>query len=68
MSSIECNADLDHPCDADGGAPCPSCRVSIEEGMREARATYHMRPIDPDKYREDMIDAGRGHLLGPEEW
>jgi hypothetical protein len=66
--SVECNADLDHPCDSgDEGAPCPSCRASIEEGMREARRTLHLRPIDPDAYRRDMIDCGRGHLLRPEE-
>lgn len=65
--SIDCNADLDQPCTANEGEPCPSCKASIAEGMREARATIHMRPTDKDTYRRDMIDAGRGHLLRPEE-
>jgi hypothetical protein len=73
---IECNADLDHPCDADDGDPCPSCK----ETMAYYRALYeHARPDeredaraarDPEfahareeAFNEELRDAGRGHLI-----
>jgi hypothetical protein len=63
---IECNADLGHPCDADDGEPCPQCKASAEVWRQEwEKASPAER--NPRQYRQDMIDAGRGHLLPEEE-
>lgn len=71
MSHPDCNADLDHPCDGGpDGEPCESCQAYREASMADARRSYAVRSPaerDPAQYREDMIDAGRGHLLSPEE-
>lgn len=70
MATIECNADLGHPCDADDGEPCPRCVEWLREGEREARREWAVASPaerDPVGYARDMVDAGRGHLLGPEE-
>lgn len=64
-----CTADLGHPCDAGGrdeyGDPigCESCRA-IEDDMRREWAVASPEERDPERYRREMIDAGRGHLLG----
>jgi hypothetical protein len=63
----ECNADLGHPCDAgNNGDPCAECQQYMAEGMAEAKVEY-ARERDRKQYVADMIDAGRGHLLRPEE-
>ncbi len=65
MSDI-CNADLDHPCDALDGEPCPKCAEWHAQEMRYwARQWAAASPAekDPEGYRRDMIEAGRGHLL-----
>jgi hypothetical protein len=80
MSTIDCNADLGHPCDADDGEPCPSC---VEDAAywryqyqrrgghyRECCGAASGQLCEPGcdggeaEYRREMIDAGRGHLLG----
>lgn len=33
--STNCNADLDHPCDADDGKPCESCAGNIAYWRQE---------------------------------
>ena len=34
---IECNADLDHPCDVDDGDPCPECLLERRAAWAEFR-------------------------------
>lgn len=63
---IACNADLGHPCDANDGEPCDSCREWLKDSEREARRDYRLH-IDAQAYRQDMIEAGRGHLLRDDE-
>jgi len=70
LPKIECNADLDHPCDADDGEPCPSCVVWAEQSAADARASYAVaspKERNPVQYAQDMRDAGRGHLLRDDE-
>jgi len=67
MTTIECNADLDHPCDAENGEPCPRCRAEIDYWRREWNRTGRAEVEAQRTYREDMIDAGRGHLLREED-
>lgn len=67
---IECNADEGHPCDANDGEPCDKCRDYLE-GESAYWADYFSggmhaackEECDPEGYRQDMKDAGRGHLL-----
>jgi hypothetical protein len=62
-----CNADLDHPCDAGGdGEPCPQCLAYQAEGMAEASREWPAE-VRRRAYIQDMRDAGRGHLLTPQE-
>jgi hypothetical protein len=63
MESFACGED-------DSFSVCPGCAEKIlaaqEQAMRAARAEYHAAPLserNPTQYRQDMIDAGRGHLL-----
>lgn len=53
---------------------CPTCAeaeyASQEAEMAMHRRDYNAAPLserNPEQYRQDMIDAGRGHLL-PETW
>lgn len=65
----DCNADLGHPCDANDGEPCADCRRYLEEQAaywRRAWARASPQERNPEQYERDMIDAGRGHLLGQE--
>lgn len=65
----ECNADLDHPCDADDGEPCEGCR----EEERYWRNMYANMPVtvrrletmSKQEFDQELIDAGRGHLVRP---
>ncbi len=62
MSAIECNADVDHHCDADDGEPCPRC----VQACRAAEADYLVSSAaerNVQRYAQDMHEAGRGHLL-----
>jgi hypothetical protein len=64
--NVECNADQDHPCDADDGKPCADCVAWRDASMADALREYQvMSPAErnPEQYERDMIDAGRGHLL-----
>lgn len=64
-------------CHADDGEPCAICARKAAETMREALAEYNpldrlYNRLDGDlarkkAYAEDMIDAGRGHLLRDDE-
>lgn len=62
-----CNSnDRDGQCDANDGEPCDAC-----EAERDAERKYWLgrwkvaspAERDPEKYRADLIDAGRGHLV-----
>jgi len=47
--------------------PCDECREWAEAEMRRSRREWAVaspEERDPEGYRRDMIDAGRGHLLG----
>lgn len=60
---IECNADADHPCDANDGDPCTSCQAEHDYWRRQWES-YGRREYARDlNYMQDMKDAGRGHLL-----
>jgi hypothetical protein len=60
--TTNCNADLDHPCDADDGEPCARC---AEEHLSFAREWAVASPEErnTERYRSELIEAGRGHLL-----
>jgi len=63
-----CNNDLGHPCDANDGEPCSSCAewlAVVGDEMRREWKAASPQERDPEKYRQDMIDAGRGHLVRP---
>jgi hypothetical protein len=57
-------------CDAgEDGDPCPACQAHQAESMADARRAWAVaspEERDPVRYREEMRDAGRGHLLGGE--
>lgn len=62
----DCNADYKHPCDANDGEPCEDCAAYLKESEAEARRewlTASPEEKDPERYRQGMIDAGRGHLV-----
>ncbi len=61
---IECNADLDHHCDADDGEPCPSCTAEEAYWTKYYKNHDFRSKIQKDK---DVDDAGRGHLLHPDD-
>jgi hypothetical protein len=64
-NKIECNVDADG-CTADDGESCPECVAYLKAAEAEAgRAWAVASPYEknPKKYREDMRDAGRDHLL-----
>lgn len=64
---IDCNADLDHVCDAADGDPCPSCvewYVEQTDAYRREWRAASPAERDPEQYRADMVAAGRGHLVG----
>lgn len=63
MATIDCNADLDHPCDADDGNPCPSCCEEHDYWRRyfAGAPREDMRP--QSEIDADLVDAGRGHLV-----
>ncbi len=63
MSAIECNADLDHPCDADDGEPCPTCceEHAYWRSYFTGMPREHMR--SQSEIDGELVDAGRGHLV-----
>jgi hypothetical protein len=72
MLPLECNADLGNPCDAGGlddngdPIPCLDCQASYRDSHAEAWREWQAaspEERDPEGYRRDMVDAGRGHLL-----
>lgn len=42
---------------------CPACRAATEAYWRAQYAVASPEERDPERYRREMIDAGRGHLL-----
>lgn len=65
-----CNADLGHPCDANDGEPCDRCSAHLAEDHAFYGAMWRAATLlerDPNAYREQMRDAGRAHLLTPED-
>lgn len=67
--AVECNADLDYPCDADDGEPCPSCKKEADYWLALYRATpASVRRLDTaskEELDQELVDAGRGHLVRP---
>lgn len=67
MKYATCTADLDHPCDGgEDGEPCSSCVKWSDEAHAYFRREWEVASPadrDPEGYRRDMIDAGRGRLL-----
>jgi len=63
----ECNADLDHPCDADDGEACSSCKADEAYWRREyARTPESMRRLErmtKEELDQELRDAGRSHLI-----
>lgn len=61
------DTDEDTDCyDAEGQCTCEPCRDATVDYWR---AIYDATPPaerNPTQYRQDMIEAGRGHLLPPE--
>jgi hypothetical protein len=56
-------------CDDGAFCDCEACEASREASMADARRSYQVAsPAErnPDKYAQDMADAGRVHLLRPE--
>jgi hypothetical protein len=52
------------------GEPCAEYQKAMEEEDRYWRAQWAAASPaerDPERYRADMIEADRGHLLRPEE-
>jgi hypothetical protein len=58
----ECNADLGHPCDANGGEPCAACVAWLRESEQDARRAWRAaspQERDPEQYERDLREAGR---------
>lgn len=64
---MDCNADLGSPCDSDNGEPCQSCKDSEAYWRNEWERTGRREYEREQSYVQNMIDAGRGHLLTPEQ-
>lgn len=61
-----CTLDVDG-CHGDDGEPCAACRIITEREERYWRGQWAVASPaegDPDRYAQDMRDAGRGHLVG----
>jgi hypothetical protein len=57
-----CNADVGHRCDVDNGRPCARCaeyEAEIEAEARRAWRAASPQERDPEKYEQDLKDAGR---------
>jgi hypothetical protein len=57
-----CNADVGHPCDANGGEPCAACAeylAEVEAAARHEWAGMSPQERDPAKCEAEMRDAGR---------
>lgn len=53
-------------CDANDGDPCDSCVAEQEAELAYWRGRWQVaspEEKDPDKYRAEMREAGRGHLV-----
>lgn len=63
MAVTTCNADdREGRCDADDGLPCSACEAQREADMRYWFGWWQVaspEEKDPDKYREEMREAGR---------
>ncbi len=68
-AEIVCNAvDREEAgCNADGGMPCPACDAALDREAAYWKAYLSVEANRPvENYREQMVDAGRGRLLGDE--
>lgn len=54
------------PC-GDEGERCEACEKEEEDYWFSQFRKTPLSESDPEKYREEMKDAGRGHLLPPED-
>ena len=53
-------------CTANDGEPCESCAAKEIEEMRYWSRLYEVATLeekDPEAYRRNLIESGRGHLL-----
>lgn len=60
MPITQCNADLDHPCDANNGDPCDSCAAEIAywRNQWQRYGQYEMRDRRTrEQYEADVRDA-----------
>lgn len=60
---MDCNADLNHPCDADDGDPCRSCQAEHAYQFAQFNKQYKGEPKTKEELDQELIDAGRGHLV-----
>jgi hypothetical protein len=61
--TIECNADLDHPCDADDGEPCQACCEEHDYWRRYFAGMPREYMRTQSEIDAELVDAGRGHLV-----
>lgn len=60
------NSNDGRPCRTDEGEPCAQCQATIDEEDRYWSAQWVVASPEernPERYRREMIEAGRGHLL-----
>lgn len=58
--------DREGRCDADDGEPCEACMKRDAQTMAYWLGQWKVaspEERDPEKYRAEMIEAGRGHLV-----
>lgn len=64
---VECNADVDHPCDANDGEPCADCEAHSAEMWAEVCAApecvRRLETKTAEEFAEELRDAGRGNLV-----
>ncbi len=64
-----CNReDREGRCNANDGEPCDDCAERAETEAAYWFGQWKVAPLeerDPDRYRTEMREAGRGHLVKP---
>ncbi len=75
MTTIKCDACAapvpadeadDLRCSESGDVICQKCRDDEEAYWRDQYSIAPLSERDPEEYRRQMIDAGRGHLVRSE--
>jgi hypothetical protein len=65
------HADIDGCHAGEDGEPCDAYKAWEEAECAYWKRQYRAAPLaerDPAGYRQDMIDAGRGHLVDDQAW